>query len=185
MMYVSSQLSDVSTHSRPKAAGLGDLMEWSNGGVSTHSRPKAAGNKSINRFKDFIVSTHSRPKAAGISTSLTNKTKGFQHTAARRRLVEFSTTINHRSHVSTHSRPKAAGAKGIKMQWKKLVSTHSRPKAAGAKFNEQLHKKQFQHTAARRRLGRSLKSLRLTRLVSTHSRPKAAGHEIGSLANLS
>ena len=33
----------VSTHSRPKAAGLVEMSERVRDGVSTHSRPKAAG----------------------------------------------------------------------------------------------------------------------------------------------
>ena len=55
------------------------------------------------------------------------------------------------------------------------VSTHSRPKAAG-QFNWVLRRlDEFQHTAARRRLARSLASICLALTVSTHSRPKAAG----------
>ena len=33
----------VSTHSRPKAAGMAAVLAAVAGGVSTHSRPKAAG----------------------------------------------------------------------------------------------------------------------------------------------
>ena len=78
----------VSTHSRPKAAGQFDGMEFEQDAVSTHSRPKAAGNRraadclSWHGFNSqppeggweqavgkqnmrHIVSTHSRPKAAG------------------------------------------------------------------------------------------------------------------------
>ena len=76
--------------------------------VSTHSRPKAAGLVGGNRFSDFSfqhtaarrrlvfslmpivihqnVSTHSRPKAAGPIKSKPVKFLRFQHTAARRRL---------------------------------------------------------------------------------------------------
>ena len=46
---------------------------WENAGalsveheVSTHSRPKAAGRKNSSRFVRVYVSTHSRPKAAGL-----------------------------------------------------------------------------------------------------------------------
>ena len=35
----------------------------------------------------------------------------------------------------------------------RIVSTHSRPKAAGSPNIESFHFSQFQHTAARRRLG--------------------------------
>ena len=122
--------------------------------VSTHSRPKAAGcrrsvSKLVYRFQhtaarrrlggfaanDNIgrqVSTHSRPKAAGICFAKAfMRFIRFQHTAARRRLVLgcFPTVFGFV--VSTHSRPKAAG-KFMPINFDKdSVSTHSRPKAAG------------------------------------------------------
>ena len=77
----------VSTHSRPKAAGDGEIalrrfmafqhtaarrrlaQRWARFGdrllVSTHSRPKAAGALSDKAYNQLQVSTHSRPKAAG------------------------------------------------------------------------------------------------------------------------
>ena len=80
---------NVSTHSRPKAAGLlevyndydstGFNTQPPEGGwihnltgrkyslVSTHSRPKAAGRRRSRRRNRETVSTHSRPKAAGYS----------------------------------------------------------------------------------------------------------------------
>ena len=56
----------VSTHSRPKAAGM--IHQRFNVGaiVSTHSRPKAAGLQEVNILLNTGVSTHSRPKAAGL-----------------------------------------------------------------------------------------------------------------------
>ena len=56
---------EVSTHSRPKAAGLlrGGLKDVLR--VSTHSRPKAAGFSGEVNVPQMLVSTHSRPKAAG------------------------------------------------------------------------------------------------------------------------
>ena len=54
--------------------------------VSTHSRPKAAGIKlNVNGIYLF-VSTHSRPKAAGPFNQYSRSQAWFQHTAARRRL---------------------------------------------------------------------------------------------------
>ena len=78
----------VSTHSRPKAAGLSIVIKISFKGVSTHSRPKAAGSTANHCHRFQTVSTHSRPKAAGTSLMLT-----------------FDNDLD----VSTHSRPKAAG----------------------------------------------------------------------------
>ena len=55
----------VSTHSRPKAAGVGVVCAPFAAVVSTHSRPKAAGELWLSRAVKLKVSTHSRPKAAG------------------------------------------------------------------------------------------------------------------------
>ena len=55
------------------------------------------------------------------------------------------------------------------------VSTHSRPKAAGSEWALAVEAPQFQHTAARRRLGARLSVRGYSIGVSTHSRPKAAG----------
>ena len=55
--------------------------------VSTHSRPKAAGVACLAFFDHGVVSTHSRPKAAGIDLPYTFCEHKFQHTAARRRLA--------------------------------------------------------------------------------------------------
>ena len=78
---------EVSTHSRPKAAGQAAshplvaftfqltaarrrldgiaFFDTRYRLVSTHSRPKAAGDKQSGWVRFEIVSTHSRPKAAG------------------------------------------------------------------------------------------------------------------------
>ncbi len=40
--------------------------------VSTHSRPKAAGIKNEDDLRKYEVSTHSRPKAAGKPVIFTN-----------------------------------------------------------------------------------------------------------------
>ena len=76
----------VSTHSRPKAAGLNIKQNLNILAVSTHSRPKAAGNWAFRNCSKFAVSTHSRPKAAGFDCSTHSVCLAFQHTAARRRL---------------------------------------------------------------------------------------------------
>ena len=56
--------------------------------VSTHSRPKAAGQRRDAGLFHRAVSTHSRPKAAGEWTAIDKLHAWFQHTAARRRLVQ-------------------------------------------------------------------------------------------------
>ena len=103
--------SDVSTHSRPKAAGLprqrtGQLYHCFN------TQPPEGGWA----FPDFIARLEAK----------------FQHTAARRRLGLFARRANHHDRVSTHSRPKAAGFGCVQpFVMVGAVSTHSRPKAAG------------------------------------------------------
>ena len=107
--------------------------------------------------------------------------------------------------VSTHSRPKAAasGEKAGAPLWP--VSTHSRPKAAAFYhfkshgraicFNTQPPEggcsgggillrrgREFQHTAARRRLLARLLTHLGRNQVSTHSRPKAAAHHFPKLS---
>ena len=166
----------VSTHSRPKAAGITLITGVPGSGVSTHSRPKAAGKLFGLLSETLPVSTHSRPKAAGYAaaTAAIPITK-FQHTAARRRLGRNVCQVDKLTCVSTHSRPKAAGKKLLQAVRLRFVSTHSRPKAAGSperlpwgifvRFNTQPPEggwnsgakpttdfSLFQHTAARRRL---------------------------------
>ena len=58
---------------------------------------------------DVLVSTHSRPKAAGFARAYLYNRRVFQHTAARRRLVDWVNIYQVKFIVSTHSRPKAAG----------------------------------------------------------------------------
>ena len=74
------------TAARRRLGGKGCNVA-SDGWVSTHSRPKAAGVELDEPVEPTVVSTHSRPKAAGFRG---NKARAsipvFQHTAARRRL---------------------------------------------------------------------------------------------------
>ena len=123
--------------------------------VSTHSRPKAAGMKHAcspvcSQFQH--TAARRRLKIDLPYTFCENK---FQHTAARRRLGCIQRKIFVRSGfntqppeggcghcclmvltemVSTHSRPKAAVNKHL-YKPSYFVSTHSRPKAAEATFN--------------------------------------------------
>ena len=100
----------VSTHSRPKAAGIHYKGRPSLLAGFNTQPPEGGWSRAL---KDYgytqQVSTHSRPKAAG----------AFQTHAVRL------------ARVSTHSRPKAAGDKLDGADTYDVVSTHSRPKAAG------------------------------------------------------
>ena len=122
----------VSTHSRPKAAGLYYNRFILACQVSTHSRPKAAGTCRRGTTTRSHVSTHSRPKAAGRRAEAIREAVKFQHTAARRRLVTGDTLV--------------AVADG---------SFNTQPPEGGWFDREALQSQSvaFQHTAARRRLG--------------------------------
>ena len=99
-----------------------------------------------------VVSTHSRPKAAGWRLCRAMIEQWFQLTAARRRLALPALQHDKHNAVSTHSRPKAAGDSRQPLQNTERVSTHSRPKAAGYDLGRKYIYRQFQLTAARRRL---------------------------------
>ena len=78
---------EVSTHSRPKAAGLVKLLGVTPSGCF-NTQPPEGGWVAESIYKQFgMVSTHSRPKAAGYFINIFERAK----------------------RVSTHSRPKAAG----------------------------------------------------------------------------
>ena len=120
--------------------------------VSTHSRPKAAGAAAFPLKCPLAVSTHSRPKAAGIEDSSIATLSLFQHTAARRRLAIQVTTTCAKGCFNTQPPEGGWGATMNRSVSASAVSTHSRPKAAGCAFNLEIKQFWFQHTAARRRL---------------------------------
>ena len=143
----------VSTHSRPKAAGVGNILSIQLIIVSTHSRPKAAGCRNPAIRPSLAVSTHSRPKAAGPKSAAGRRPKycfntqppeggwvfvvgvfdidaRFQHTAARRRLGSINSQHEAMPTVSTHSRPKAAGDSGSHSP-KKSSSFNTQPPEGG------------------------------------------------------
>ena len=121
---------DVSTHSRPKAAGQANGITISRQAGFNTQPPEGGWLTAHQNQRRCYVSTHSRPKAAGGYKTLADFERLFQHTAARRRLGHD---------LVTHWAVTA-------------VSTHSRPKAAGQVCSRAHCGSMFQHTAARRRL---------------------------------
>ena len=122
--------------------------------VSTHSRPKAAGC-SLSVLRLFHSGFNTQPPEGGWRRSGRVRIVHcpFQHTAARRRLAKpakpFFINI-----VSTHSRPKAAGAHDAdagREYWFQHTAARRRLATLAAKT---IRCCLFQHTAARRRLGR-------------------------------
>ena len=83
-----------------------------------------------------------------------NKPNRFQHTAARRRLVFLDFVVGIVfvfQHTAARRRLARSSSSAVPDY---VVSTHSRPKAAGGSKQEmQVFDIPFQHTAARRRLG--------------------------------
>ena len=100
--------------------------------VSTHSRPKAAGHQHQPDRQAWLC-FNTQPPEGGWNPAIETAIFiiGFQHTAARRRLVLTFLPPEGGSIVSTHSRPKAAGCVRDGGGQGGRVSTHSRPKAAG------------------------------------------------------
>ena len=191
----------VSTHSRPKAAGLysrkARVMVFS---VSTHSRPKAAGRRRSGGSRDAVgfntqppeggwvvcvfqladlISFNTQPPEGGwgVFAALFVIAIVFQHTAARRRLAFpalETRAIRLFQHTAARRRLANVYVGGALLAY---VSTHSRPKAAGTvNATIEASVSRFQHTAARRRLDGVDSSVLSAYRVSTHSRPKAAGY---------
>ena len=167
--------------------------------VSTHSRPKAAGWRiPANKMKKSSFNT--QPPEGGWKDLL--RFDGgkmlFQHTAARRRLGNLVARFR-AGRYSFNTQPPEGGWLGCAggAMPPCAVSTHSRPKAAGGIacrcrpdfwFQHTAARRRlarfklvwdcpptFQHTAARRRLVVTKELTKVEAMVSTHSRPKAAG----------
>ena len=173
----------VSTHSRPKAAGirLGYSCLFS---LCFNTQPPEGGwgcRHAWLRLYWLFQHTAARRRLAHAEVAAERRIL-FQHTAARRRLgLSQYIACASQLFVSTHSRPKAAGLSGRQSVLHRQVSTHSRPKAAGKVFAGWRGSSLFQHTAARRRLGQRINKRLTRKKVSTHSRPKAAGSLIACM----
>ena len=122
------------------------------------------------------VSTHSRPKAAGILVLYCIKDLRFQHTAARRRLVENFGRINIRIFCFNTQPPEGGWFCSIRfiLIFDLFQHTAARRRLADVFAYNKWHVA-FQHTAARRRLVKRMMEVFRIFKVSTHSRPKAAG----------
>ena len=165
----------VSTHSRPKAAGL--FVQSCGGGirVSTHSRPKAAGlARRCGRWKHWFQHTAARRRLAKVGT-IFKQSGQFQHTAARRRLVSNFSTFSASSCFNTqppeggwakpktsaapsrcfNTQPPEGGWQPICPEWLSHCSFNTQPPEGGWILEVPCYV--------------------VVSRVSTHSRPKAAG----------
>ena len=100
----------VSTHSRPKAAGYRKFAALCRS-FSFNTQPPEGGwgDYGLNVYREDGFNT--QPPEGGWKIALKDITETwwFQHTAARRRLVNRKFSGIKLGMVSTHSRPKAAG----------------------------------------------------------------------------
>ena len=125
--------------------------------VSTHSRAKAAGWLGLVR-QQTIKRFNTQPREGGWldSPEISFDNLPFQHTAARRRLAKFLNNLIQAQSFNTQ--PREGGWKlGFDVDPNfNYVSTHSRAKAAGVMGELYFRLIMFQHTAARRRLAQVL-----------------------------
>ena len=146
-------LATVSTHSRPKAAGHAVTCLIGSHVVSTHSRPKAAGHQPGQLIPDKTVSTHSRPKAAGVfSCRCLISVSGFNTQPPEGGWLGSFTYRRPRECFNTQ--PPEGGWAKIKTPAAHNTSFNTQPPEGGwiPDINLAINLKQFQHTAARRRL---------------------------------
>ena len=123
---------DVSTHSRPKAAGL-ILTEEGNNEYCFNTQPPEGGwtVKTYRAIRHRSFNT--QPPEGGWRTfwHATNCPKKFQHTAARRRLDRYQIDTIKTSMFQHTAARRRLGPKIEQSGSSVNVSTHSRPKAAG------------------------------------------------------
>ena len=107
--------------------------------VSTHSRPKAAGIATFCKIQAQLCFNTQPPEGGwAFLPSLAFKLSEFQHTAARRRLALpiYSAIVS----SSFNTQPPEGGWDLFSTSRdSRLVSTHSRPKAAGPPWVERKH----------------------------------------------
>ena len=147
--------------------------------VSTHSRAKAAAS-SLTKSTQCISRFNTQPREGGCvqSVFLDNTPIQFQHTAARRRLL--NSMFNHSSYnPSFNTQPREGGCDlayigNILIAW---VSTHSRAKAAAFVTTMVSPSLTFQHTAARRRL-LIKNSFIIFKFLSFNTQPREGGCKV-------
>ena len=169
---------DVSTHSRPKAAGVsGLLVSVFPPVVSTHSRPKAAGKPCKQLIAHYRCFNTQPPEGGWLRFDHRHhRPQRFQHTAARRRLAILIKPKRPKQQFQHTAARRRLEASLLPPLVGFVVSTHSRPKAAGIPANRATtHANRFNTQPPEGGWFCSFASLRLAVSVSTHSRPKAAG----------
>ena len=103
------------------------------------------------------VSTHSRPKAAGCATGFLQLPTLFQHTAARRRLAIFRRKTYETQNCFNTQPPEGGWNKRHCLTYWATCFNTQPPEGGWFSHQQTLRRAdEFQHTAARRRLGQPL-----------------------------
>ena len=144
--------------------------------VSTHSRPKAAGvtRSDVDVLIQFQHTAARRRLAHQTSYPLSDQQ--FQHTAARRRLEQLPPSrSNSTAFQHTAARRRLVILKRLAFWDIRFQHTAARRRLEVQEITSRFHGV-FQHTAARRRLAQDCRGfVHEFSVSSTHSRPKAAG----------
>ena len=102
--------SDVSTRSRPKAAGCGQNKECSLYWRFNTQPPEGGWMRSKQRVQPILAFQHAAARRRLVKSGKPKaERRAFQHAAARRRLGWAKVVADNQALVSTRSRPKAAG----------------------------------------------------------------------------
>ena len=165
----------VSTHSRPKAAGIKFAVVVRKP-CSFNTQPPEGGWVSDDVLYKALDGFNTQPPEGGCEESRHSLILSlFQHTAARRRLgdgVYKVSTTEKFQHTAARRRLAPFGV--VRLRLCRFQHTAAR-RRLGSETSSDDFGRLFQHTAARRRLvGKTNLGVRRM-LVSTHSRPKAAG----------
>ena len=144
--------------------------------VSTHSRPKAAGAAKSQSATSCPFQHTAARRRLGSSASRFLTNRPFQHTAARRRLVQpplIAGVVRLFQHTAARRRL------GLKLAVCTNGGFNTQPPEGGwvEAAKRLIVVMAFQHTAARRRLDYFCGKINHIYIVSTHSRPKAAGFD--------
>ena len=130
----------VSTHSRAEAAALALCLRIVTPRVSTHSRAEAAAyfpTSSRLRIFGFQHTAARRRLLPGLAGLLAGKV--FQHTAARRRLPTLSQSTKNFRVVSTHSRAEAAAPRSFSGN-RILLCFNTQPRGGGCSLHKKARK---------------------------------------------
>ena len=172
---------EVSTHSRPKAAGF----HFCDNFILVFQFQHTAARRRLARQPDriargFRVSTHSRPKAAGTwKCRYRHRCDSFNTQPPEGGWFRASVVFGEIRSFNTQPPEGGWVIAFLAHIGVAVVSTHSRPKAAGENLQEYVSECKFQHTAARRRLVR--RTLQTCLMLGFNTQPPEGGWHMDML----